>query len=29
MKSNLIITEIDVKNNKVGILRIGDVDYIS
>ena len=29
MKNNLVKTEIDVKNNKVGIMRIGDVDYIS
>ena len=29
MKNNLIKTEIDVKNNKIGIMRIGDVDYIS
>ena len=25
----MIKTEIDVKNNKVGILRVGDIDYIS
>ena len=24
-----IVTKIDVKNNKVGIMRVGDVDYIS
>lgn len=29
MKKNLIKTEIDVNNNKVGIMRVGDVDYIS
>ena len=29
MKNNLAKTEIDVKNNKVGIMRIGDVEYIS
>ena len=29
MKNDLIKTEIDVKNNKVGIMRIGNVDYIS
>lgn len=29
MKNNLIQTEIDVNNNKVGIMRVGDVDYIS
>ena len=29
MKNNLVKTEIDVKDNKVGIMRIGDVDYIS
>lgn len=29
MKNNIIKTEIDVKNNKIGIMRIGDVDYIS
>ena len=29
MKSDMIKTEIDVKNNKVGILRVGDIDYIS
>jgi len=29
MKNNLIQTEIDVNNNKIGIMRIGDVDYIS
>ena len=29
MKPNMIKTEIDVKNNKVGILRVGDIDYIS
>ena len=29
MKNNLVKTEIDVKNNKVGIMRIGDIDYIS
>ncbi len=25
MKNNLVKTEIDVKNNKVGIMRIGGV----
>lgn len=29
MKNNIIKTEIDVKNNKIGIMRIGDVVYIS
>lgn len=29
MKNNVVKTEIDVKNNKIGIMRIGDVDYIS
>ena len=29
MKNNIIKTEIDVKNNKIGIMRIRDVDYIS
>ena len=29
MKNNLVRTEINVKNNKIGIMRIGDVDYIS
>ena len=29
MKNNLVKTEINVKSNKVGIMRIGDVDYIS
>ena len=29
MKHNIVKTEIDVKNNKIGIMRIGDVDYIS
>ncbi len=29
MKKELIKTEIDVNNNKIGILRIGDTDYIS
>lgn len=29
MKNNIIKTEIDVKNNKIGIMRIGEVDYIS
>ena len=29
MKNDLIKTEMDVKNNKVGIMRIGNVDYIS
>ena len=29
MKNNLIQAEIDVNNNKIGIMRIGEVDYIS
>ena len=29
MKNNLIQTEVDVKGNKIEIMRIGDVDYIS
>ena len=29
MKKELIKTEINVNNNKIGILRIGDTDYIS
>ena len=29
MKNSIVKTEIDVKNNKVRIIRIGDVDYIS
>jgi len=29
MKNNLVQTEIDVNNNKIGIMRIGEVDYIS
>src|SRR5574344_1285023 len=29
MKQNLVKTEIDVNSNKVGIMRIGDIDYIS
>ena len=29
MKQNIVKTEIDVNNNRVGILRIGDIDYIS
>lgn len=29
MKQNLIETEIDVNNNKVGIMRVNGVDYIS
>lgn len=29
MKNNLIKTEIDVNNNVIGILRIGEIDYIS
>lgn len=29
MKNSLIRAEINVKNNKVGIMRIRDVDYIS
>lgn len=27
MKNYLVKTELDVKNNKIGIMRIGDVDY--
>ena len=29
MKNNLIYTEIDVNNNKIKVMRINDVDYIS
>ncbi len=29
MKKELIKTEINVNNNKIGILRVGDTDYIS
>ena len=29
MKSDMIKTEIDVKGSKIGIMRVGDVDYIS
>lgn len=29
MKQNLVKTEIDVIDNKVGIMRVNDVDYIS
>ena len=29
MKKELIKTEINVNNNKIGVLRIGDTDYIS
>lgn len=29
MKNNLIQTKIDVNNNKIGIMRIGEIDYIS
>ena len=29
MKNNLIQTELDVNNNKIRVMRIGDVDYIS
>ena len=29
IKKELIKTEINVNNNKIGILRIGDADYIS
>ena len=29
MKQNIVKTEIDVNNNIVGVMRIGDVDYIS
>ncbi len=29
MKKELIHAEIDVNSNKIGIMRVGDVDYIS
>lgn len=29
MKNNLIQTEMDVNNNKIRVMKIGDVDYIS
>ena len=29
MKNNIIKTDIDVINNKISIMRIGEVDYIS
>ena len=29
MSKKLVKTEIDVIDNKIGIMRIGDVDYIS
>ena len=29
MKNDMIKTEIDVKNNKIGIIRINNIDYIS
>lgn len=29
MKQELIKTELNVINNKIGIMRIGNVDYIS
>ena len=29
MKNNIIKTVIDVKNNKINVMRIGDTDYIS
>ena len=29
MKKKSIKTEIDVNNNKVGIMRVRDIDYIS
>lgn len=29
MKNNIIITEINVNHNKIGIMRIGNIDYIS
>ena len=29
MKQNIVKTEIDVNNNIVGVMRIGDIDYIS
>ena len=29
MKDNIIKTEINVKNNMIGIMRINDIDYIS
>ena len=28
MKNN-VITELNVKENKIGVMRVGDVDYIS
>lgn len=29
MKQELIKTELNVINNKIGIMRVGNVDYIS
>ena len=29
MKNSLIQTELDVNNNKIRVMRINDVDYIS
>ena len=29
MKNNLIKTEMDVKSSKIGIMRVGNIDYIS
>ena len=29
MKKDLVTTEIVVKENKIGILRVGNVNYIS
>ena len=29
MKNNFIQTELDVNNNKIRVMRINDVDYIS
>ena len=29
MKNNLIQTELDVNNNKIRVMRINDIDYIS
>ena len=29
MKADLVTTEIMVKQNKIGILRVGNVNYIS
>ena len=29
MKNSIIKTEIDVKDSKIGVMRVGDIDYIS